>query len=338
MPTKSQNTAFLVLFAGVSILLFFVFAPFITVLALAAVSAVLLHRLYERLVSSLGANHSLAAGLTVALTLIFIIVPLFFLGWKIFDQAQGLYMSTYADGGQFLNSIQNAIQNPIRKILPNFTFNINAYVGNILALISNNLASLVYQTLYVIFETFIFLLALFFFLRDGRSFIKTIEEMSPLGKNMTTDILDKMHRTIGSVIEGTVFNAIIRLVCISIAFYLLGVPNAVLWGSIGGVVGAIPGLGTPFAFIPAVAYLFIQGDIFAAVGLAILGGAIMLVIDNMLTSYFFGRGLEVSPLFVLFSIFGGIAFFGPLGFVLGPLVLSVFLSIVRVYSPSVESA
>ena len=58
----------------------------------------------------------------------------------------------------------------------------------------------------------------------------------------------------------------------------------------------------------------------------------MILVDNILTSYFFGRGLSVSPIFVLFSILGGVIFFGPLGFILGPLVLSVFVSVVRVHS------
>jgi predicted PurR-regulated permease PerM len=69
----------------------------------------------------------------------------------------------------------------------------------------------------------------------------------------------------------------------------------------------------------------------SAVGLALYGIVTVILVDNILTSYFFGKGLEVSPIFVLFSILGGIFFFGPLGFILGPLVLSVFLSIVRVY-------
>jgi len=319
--------SFLAIFVGVSVLLFFIFAPFLAILSLAAVFAVLLNWPYEKLTRVLGGMKNLAAAFTVGCTLIFFIVPLFFFGVQIFQEVQSVYMSVYGNGAHYLQVIQKAIENPIQHMSPGFVFNINTYVGNTLALISNNLGSLVYQTLYVIFETFLMLLALFFFLRDGRKLLGSFVQTSPLGDKVTSEILNKMYRTIGSVIRGTLFNALIRFVLIWIAFYLFDIPNAILWASIGGIIGAIPGLGTPFAFIPAVIYAYLQGNIVAAVGLALSGIAVVMLVDNILTAYFFGKGFTVSPIFVLFSILGGIVFFGPLGFILGPLVLSVFLSI-----------
>jgi predicted PurR-regulated permease PerM len=335
---KLESSSFLVLFIGVSILLFFIFAPFFAILSLAAVSAVLLNWPYEKLTKLFGGWKSLAAALTVALMIIFVIVPLFFLGTQVFHEAQGLYVGMYGNGTRYMLAVQRAIENPIRHIFPEFTFNISAYLANTLTVISNNLGSLVYQTFFVAFETFLMLLALFFFLRDGRDLFASFAKSSPLGKEITSEILDKMYKTIGAVMKGTLVNALIRWAGISIAFYLFGIPNAILWGGIGGIIGAIPGLGTAFALVPAVAYLYLQGHIAATIGLAAFGIALIILVDNILASYFFGRGLSVAPIFVLFSILGGIAFFGPLGFILGPLVLSVFLSIVRVYGSGERTA
>lgn len=328
---KLANTSFLVLFIGISILLFFVFAPFFAVMALAAVSAVLLHPSYEKLAKLFRGQKSIAAAVTVGLMIVFIIVPLFFLGVQIFHEAQNLYAVTSGNVPQYIQIIQNAIQHPIQKLFPGFVFNIQSYIGNALSFISANLESLIYKTFTVVFETFLMLLALFFFLRDGDDMLASFARVNPLGKETSREILDTMYKTIGAVMKGTLVNALIRWACISVAFYLFGIPNAILWGALGGVVGAIPGLGTPFAFIPAVAYLYLQGNILAAVGLAASGIAIIILVDNILTSYFFGRGFSVAPIFILFSLFGGIVFFGPLGFILGPLVLSVFLSVVRAY-------
>ncbi len=328
---KLESSSFLILFIGISVLLFFVFAPFFAVLSLAAVSAVLLQWPYEKLTRFFRGWKNLAAAVTVALLLIFIIVPLFFLGAQVFHEAQSLYANIYGNGTHYLLVIQQAIENPIRHVFPGFTFNINAYLGNTLAVISNNLGSLFYRTLYVLFETFLMLLALFFFLRDGRDLLASFAKTSPLGNGLTSEILNKMYRTISAVMKGTLVNALIRWVCISAAFYLFHIPDAILWGGIGGIVGAIPGLGTAFALVPAVAYLYLQGNILSAIGLAAFGIALIILVDNILASYFFGKGLAVAPIFVLFSILGGIVFFGPLGFILGPLALSVFLSIVRVY-------
>lgn len=328
---RLENISLLALLAGISILLYFVFAPFLLVLALAAVFAIFLHTPYEKLVSFLKGWKSLAALVTVGLMLVLFIVPLFFLGVQIFQEAQHLYLGMQGNGVQYMRTVQTAIENPIQNIFPGFTFDLHAYVGNVLVFISNNLGSLVYQTLYIIFETFLLLLTLFFFLRDGRGLLASFAKISPFGREATNEILDTMYRTIKSVVRGTLFIILIRSVCMWIAFSLFGIPNAILWSAAGGVLGAIPGLGTAFAFVGAVAYLYLQGAVLPAIGLALLGSATVILVDNILTSYFFSKGLEVSSIFVLFSILGGIIFFGPLGFLLGPLVLSVFLSIIRVF-------
>lgn len=329
---RVENYTFLALLAGVSILLFFVFAPFIQILTLAAVLAILFHKPYERLTRELYGFKSIAAIIIVVLVLIFVIVPLFFLGTQIFNEAQSIYAGARGNGAQYIQTVQTMIQNPIHRIFPTFSFDIGAWVGNALAFISSNLASIVSQTFYVMLETFLMLLAFFFFLRDGRDMIAMISTSSPFGKDETHLILSNMRQTIQSIVKGTLVVALIRLLFIGLGFYFFNIPNAILWGSIGGIVGAIPGLGTLFAFIPAVAYLYLEGAHLSAVGLAIFGLVVMAVVDNILTPYFFGRGLAVPSIFVLFSILGGIIFFGPLGFILGPLVLSVFLSVFHLYS------
>ena len=327
-----QSYSFLALLGGISVLLFFVFKPFIQILALAAVFAVLFHKPYEYLARRLRGWNSVAAFVIVGAVLLFFIVPLFFLGMQIFRETQNLYIDAQGNGGQYIQFIQHAVEAPVQRIVPEFTFNIAAAIGNILAFISANLASILSQTFIVTLETFLMLLAFFFFLRDGNELLAGISTASPFGKEESREILEKMHLTIKSVINGTLFVALIRWILVGVGFYILHIPNSILWGSIGGVIGAIPGLGTAFAFIPAVVYLYLLGHHVAAIVLGVYGLIVLMLVDNILTPYFFGKGLAVAPIFVLFSILGGLFFFGPLGFILGPLVLSVFLSVFRIYS------
>ena len=325
------------LFAGISVLLFYVFAPFIQVLALGAVFAVLLHRPFVRLTHAFNGWKTPAAILMTFLVLVFFIAPLFLLGIEIFREAQGLYTGLLGSGAQYLSSIQTLIQGPIQHLLPGFTFDINTYVGGALGFISSNLASLVYQTFFVVFETFLMLLAFFFFLRDGEKLFSNVSGMNPLGKEVTADIIHNLHQAVQSVVMGTLLIALMRWIFVGVGFYLFGIPNAILWGSIGGIVGAIPGVGTPLVFLPAIVFLFLEGHTLAAIGLTVFTVIALVLLDNILTPYFFSKGLEAPQIFVLFSILGGILFFGPLGFVFGPLVLSVFLSIFNVYSKTVSS-
>lgn len=329
---RIESISLLTLFAGTSLLLLFVFAPFIQAIALAAVFAVLFHGAYVRLTKILWGSKSFAASVMVLIVLLFLIAPLFLLGIEIFNEAQGLYVSAQGSGAQYLSGLQAAIQTPLQRLLPGFTLDINSYVVNALGFISSNLAGLVYKTFFVVFETFLMLLAFFFFLRDGKPLFDEVQSMSPLGEPVTADIAANMRLAVQSVIKGTILIAIMRWIFVGAGFYLFGIPNAILWGSIGGIIGAIPGVGTPIVFIPAIAFLFVEGHVVLAVCLTIYTVVGLVLLDNTLTPYYFSKGLAAPQVFVLFSVLGGIIYFGPLGFIFGPLVLSVFLSIVRVYS------
>lgn len=329
---KLETFSFAALFAGVSILLFFVFAPFIQILTLAAVLAILFHKPYLELRRTLSVWRSVAAFIVVALVFIFFIVPLFLLGWQIFLETGNLYAGLQGNGAQYIQTVQNTVENIVRPIVPGFTFNMGLYLESLFGFISSNLAVLVSGTFYIILETFLMLLAFFFFLRDGEEFVASIRRLSPFREQRTREILRNMHQTTESIMKGTLLVGIVRWVLISLGFYVLGIPNSVLWGGVGGIVGAVPGLGTPFVFIPAVAYLYLDGSTGAALWLAVYGIFVIILADNFLTPYFFRKGMEVPSIFVLFSILGGILFFGPLGFILGPIVLSVFLSILHIYT------
>ena len=333
---KMERQSLFVLFIGISALAFFVFAPFLKAIALAVVFAIFLDTPYEKLKKALGGWQSGAALTTVLVMLVFCIAPLFFLGVRVSQEAQGLYIGMQGGDTEQIHALEKVVAAPLQKLFPGFVFNINTYVGNALISISNSLGSLIYQTLYILFITFLMLLALFFFLRDGRSLLASLRKMSPLGEGVMNDILHKMYQTIRSVVRGTLLIILIRFACIWITFCLFDIPNALLWSSVGGVIGAIPGLGTPIAFIGVGIYLYLQGSFMGVLGSVMFGIATTILVDNILTSYFFGKGLEVPSIFVLFSILGGILLFGPLGFIFGPLVLSVFLSIIRVYGLAVR--
>ena len=329
---KLEMPSLLVLFIGVAALVYLVFKPFLPILVLAAVLAVLLHTFFESTVRLLNGKRSAVAALFVVLVLAFCIVPLFFLGSQIFNEAQILYTQVRGNESSYIQYLKNAFENPIRQMYPGFSINVNDYTAGALAYISDNAGILVTQTAYILFETFLMLLAFFFFLRDGRRMLGSITALSPFREEHTRAILGKTYATIGAVMRGTLLVAVIRLLVLSFGFYVFGIPNALLWGTVAGIVGAVPGLGTLFSVAPAVLYLYLSGNIVASVGLALLGVFTIVLIDNMLTAYFIDTVLQLPSVFVLFSILGGILFFGPLGFILGPLVLALFLSILDIYS------
>ena len=326
-----ETGAFLVLFGVTLILIFLIFWPFVQLLALAAVLAILCHRPFQVLAKFLHGQESVSAGLLVLAVIVFFITPIFFLGLQIFHEVQGLYIASQSGVGNYATLVRAAIEAPVRHVYPGFSFNLGAYTASVLSFLSQNLGSLLSQTLFLLLETSLMLLAFFFFLRDGDTIIASLVDLSPFRREHTDEILKSMAHTIGSVMRGTLLVALIRFACFCLAFYIVGIPNALLWASAGGIVGAIPGLGTLFVIIPAVFYLYLAGHLLSAILFGVFGVTILVVVDNILTTYFFGRGLQVPPIFVICALLGGILYFGPIGFILGPLVLSLFLSTLTMY-------
>lgn len=328
---KLELVAFSAFFIGLSVLVFFVFQPFLRILVLAVVLSVLLHPLYEKLVKIFRGSKSIIAVLFVFIALIFLIIPILFLGLQIFEQAQSFFSLSHAGQGRYLQTIQHNIDLPIRQIIPGFTLSISDLIDKVLAFVSGNLDVLLSQTTYIFFETFFVLFTLFFFLRDGEKMLNSFISLSPFEKEQNKEIVSSIYRTINSVVRGTIFVGLIRLVLLTAMFYFLGIPGALLWGTIGGVIAAVPGFGTPLVIIPAVGYLLLYSNIFFATGMGLFGVLLTFFIDNILSAYFFGKGLAVPSLFVLFSILGGVIFFGPLGFIFGPIILSLFVSAIDMY-------
>ena len=329
--TQLETAAFFVLFAAASVLVFLVFWPFAQILALAAALAILCRKPFKWLTRFLGGRESAAAGLCVVALLLFCILPLFFLGLQIFNEAQSFYLASQSGGTSSLQALEAALEAPVRHFYPAFTLSLHTYSAGALSFVSQNLGNLLSQTLYLFLETSLLLLAFFFFLRDRDKMFAALIALSPFRREHTDEIFANLERTINSVLRGTLLVALVRWACFAVAFYVLGIPGALLWSSAGGIVGAVPGLGTLFVVVPALVYLYLAGHLLAALLFGLFGLGIMVSVDNLLTGYFFGRGLEVSPIFISCSLLGGIFFFGPAGFILGPLCLSLFLSTLDMY-------
>ena len=104
----------------------------------------------------------------------------------------------------------------------------------------------------------------------------------------------------------------------------------VRWGAAAMLAALIPAVGVALVFVPAVVYLFYVGGALAAGGLLIFG-VFVGVVDNLLAPVLFERGLRIHPLLILLSILGGLAFFGPVGFLAGPVALSLLFALLDIY-------
>ena len=340
MNAKILRPYFLLALITVSFALtFFVFRPFLVILVLAAVFAVVLQPLYKLILHRISDSPGLAAFATMTISVVCILVPLTFVTVQIVSDAEHLY-SSLSDGGgtTHLGIVVQNVTDTIARYAPSLALSgtdisasIDQYIKNVLAWLIQNLGGAFGGAVQFLLSLFIFLMALYYLLRDGEKLKQIIIDESPLADTDNRIIFTRLELAVKSVIRGSLTIALIQGVLTGIGFAFFGVPNSVLWGVAAAHFALIPGIGTSLVLIPGVIYLFIIGATTSAIGLLIWSIVAVGLIDNFLGPKLVGRGMQLHPLLVLLSVFGGLVFFGPAGIFLGPLCTSLLFALLSIY-------
>lgn len=336
MNTKKPQFYFLlIILAGTSVLAFFIFRPFLYALILATVFATVFQPVYKKMVEYTGGRQGLSALATMLMVVAFIFIPLLFLGTQIFQEAWQLYFSL-ADGSgkDAVFSILNSSMDTLQKYFPNaqgFPLPIEEYVKQALSWLLQHLGAIFGSLAKIALGSFVFLISLYYLLKDGHRLKDFLVSVSPLTDTDDETIFKKLELAINSVVKGNLTIAFIQGALTAIGFALFGVPNAMLWGTVATMAALVPGIGTALVLIPAVAFLFFTSGLFHGFALLAWGIGAVGLIDNFLGPKLVGRGMHVHPLLVLLSVLGGLAFFGPIGFLLGPLIISLFFALLDIY-------
>ncbi len=328
----------LIFLLGIFILTFFIFEPFLIALSLAAVFALALQPLYQRILGRMPTWPGISALITILICVVCLFAPLTFIGIEVVGEAQELYSSLSDGSGKTsLSTVVEYGEGVVRQYIPgmeyaNLSASLDEYVKEGLGFVTGHLGSIFSSLAQLLLSLFIFLIGLYYLLSDGPKLKHAIIELSPLADADDKTVFDRLELAVNSVVRGNLAVALIQGILTGVGFTIFGVPNGILWGVVAAMAALIPGVGTALVILPAVAFLFIVGSTISAVGLLIWGVFAVGLIDNFLGPRFMGRGMELHPLLVLLSVLGGIALFGPAGIFLGPLSISLLFSLLSIYT------
>ncbi len=174
---------------------------------------------------------------------------------------------------------------------------------------------------------FVMLYAVYFFLIDGDRILDRILYFIPLSNEAEQDLVGRFMSVSRAVLKGSVIIAILQGVMSGLAFLALGVPGWAFWTTVMIVLSVIPAVGGALVWIPAVIYLWLIGSTGSAIALALWCGLVVGTVDNFLRPRLVGKDTEMPDLLVLLGTIGGIYVFGMVGFILGPIVVALFLAV-----------
>jgi len=179
---------------------------------------------------------------------------------------------------------------------------------------------------------FVFMLfTTFFFLMDGTAFLDKAQDYLPFNEAQKRRLTNQVKDMVISTVYGGVVIAIIQGLLGGVAFYMIGIEAPALWGVAMSVTSFVPVLGTFAIWGPTAGYLVFQGDYLHGVGLFLFGALVIGSVDNILKPLIIGSRTKMPTILILFSVLGGIRFFGMIGLVMGPLIIALFISVVELF-------
>jgi predicted PurR-regulated permease PerM len=124
----------------------------------------------------------------------------------------------------------------------------------------------------------------------------------------------------------------IQAVLATIGMTVVGIDRAVLLGGLVAIGAMIPGVGTGIVMIPVILFLFLSGSLVPAIALLIWSVVVVGLVDNFVGPQLMSRGNNMHPFIILLSVLGGLSLFGPIGFLVGPVVVTLFLVLLEIYN------
>ena len=339
----SLRTAFvLLLVLAVSLLFLAVIWPFLKPLLLGALFAGLCAPLYGWITRLLRGRRSLAAALTLLILVVLVAGPLSAFVSVVLRQALSIsneavpWVQHHLGTASAFNTHDWLVRRfpSLARYVPEqgeIAAEIAAIAKATGTFLVSSATEFTARTASFLLNLFIMLYAMFYFLRDGRQMLEKIFYYTPLNHEDEVRVVERLISVTRATIKGTLLIGIIQGTLAGIGFWVAGIDGAAFWGTVMAVLSVVPGIGAALVWVPAVIYLFIIGHSLAATLLLAWCAAGVGTIDNMLRPKLVGKDAKMPDLLILLGTLGGLFFFGPIGFIIGPLVCGLFLTVWDIY-------
>ena len=332
---------------GVALML--IIRPFVGPILWAALLALLLFPLNERLRSAFGGRKTAAAvALTLASVLV-LVVPATFLGIAFGKQAAELVGRAQTSAAEHQIQVPSdvlqlpAVEQAIRwveSILPVKSDQITSsllaagqqVIESVLSIGGSLFASVVGAVVAIILALFL----LFFFLRDGEMMVDRTMALVPLDDHRKALLVTHLSNVIQAIVLGSLVTALAQGTLVGIAFALVGLPSSVVFAVLAMVASIIPLVGTTIVWVPTVLYLGLTGRWGAALFMLIWSVAVVSSADNVIRPLFISSRAKITTLPVFIGLLGGIGAFGAIGIFLGPVIIALVLALFEFAQASLD--
>jgi predicted PurR-regulated permease PerM len=338
IPARTSHAVLVVLAALAVALLLVIAAPFATSFFLAAVLAGAFGPWTDALARAFRGRRS-AAGLITAAVLVAVVGPLSALGAVLVPQMVSgfawLRQAVQGDGLTGLVPKLPALLQPVAvRVLAEIPGSLDrlqevatAQGGRAAAVLGNLLSA----TGTFLFHSVLMLVALYFLLLDGPALVSWLNDAIPLKRGQFSEFLRDFRRVTVTVLVSTIATAGVQTLIAFVGYLIARVPNPIFFAFATFLLALVPFVGATAVVIAIAAVKLVTGHTAAGIFLAVYGLAVVALVDNVVKPLFIRGGVPIHGAVIFFALFGGLAAFGPIGFLVGPLAISFVVAVVRMY-------
>lgn len=326
---------FTALFLAVMLALGYVLSSFVADAVISFILLGLFRRPYLQILARVG-NRWVASGLTTALVVIVLLLPLFGFFYALTIEAAVAFDKLaylFDDGGR--NLVDGTLQIAERSGLKITRQFVTDYLGQLAtglnsvvvafggAVFGNVLAFTIHAAIEIVM--------IFYLFADGDRLRAFLFRLSPLPDHEDALLVDTFQKVSRGVIVGNGLGSAIQGLLGGVAMWVAGLPSPLLWGAVMTVFAFLPLVGITIVVVPATIVLLVRGDVSTALAFFVFCIVMGTFVDNIVKTKLMGSAMRMHDLLVFLSIIGGLAAFGVIGFVYGPLIAMLFITLHGLY-------
>lgn len=343
--SRFGTIVFLVVFLASLLLVGQVFWPFLTPIILALVFVSLFHRMHERVLSWCKGRKVISATIITLGIVVCVAVPIAFFGIALSNQALELYQSALdADIlSKFhdLFSKPNPIADKIRQFAPilgidepfdNLLEAVGTITRSIGLTIYSNITSIASNLVIIVFHFFICVVIIFTLFIAGPTLKDYLMDLSPLPLDEKERLVSRFREVSRAVFIGNGATSVVEGILGGLGFYLFDVGPGILWGAIIALAAFLPVVGASVVFIPATIILLVGGYYGLALGFLIYNVVYAFILEGLIKPRLIGGRSRMHAVLVFLAVMGGIQVYGPLGLFYGPLIVTMFMTLVQIFN------
>ncbi|WP_296572961.1 AI-2E family transporter [Phreatobacter sp.] len=335
---KIDDMGFAALLMVVSLLFAWILWPFFGAILWAVVTAIVFAPVNQRVTRAMPDKPSLAALVTLLAILHIVILPCLAIGASLVAQGAETY-AAIQDGRIDVAALIGRVIASLPAWVTDFAARYDIYnaddVQKQIAAwatassesIASRAVSIGQGTAGFVISLGVMLYLLFFLMRDGGRLIRRIANGLPLQPHRRRALLDKFTLVVRATVKGGILIALLQGALGGVIFWLLGLPSPLLWAALMAFLSLVPAVGAGLVWGPVAIYLLATGSLWQGVVLIGFGVMVIGLADNVLRPRLVGKDVKLPDYLILISTLGGIEIFGLNGFVVGPLIAAMFVTV-----------